>query len=136
MNVLINKKLDLGDSIFGFTEFRYFRVEEMDDEAGFLLLQSEENESVGFIVVSPFHFYQDYEFKLNDEVIAGLQIEKPDDVAVFTIVTINQPFSRSTINLVAPIVINIKTGHGRQVILNDTSYLIHSALFPTTEGGI
>ncbi|WP_246027850.1 flagellar assembly protein FliW [Paenibacillus xylaniclasticus] len=131
-----DKRLDLGDSILGFTEHRYFRMEKIDDQMPFVLLQSEADANVGFVVVSPFEFYPEYEFKLSDEVIAGLNIEKTEDVAVFCIVTVNQPFDRSTINLIAPIVINIKSGHGRQIILNNVTYSIHSPLLPNKEGGI
>ncbi|EFM09018.1 protein of unknown function DUF180 [Paenibacillus curdlanolyticus YK9] len=131
---LQNMRIDLANSIIGFEHLKYFKLEGINEESPYAMLNSDEDEGIGFVVVSPFDTYPEYEFRINDEVLENLNIKQPEDVAVYSIVTVKQPFSKSTMNLVAPIVINVSRGEGRQVILNHTDYKINAELFPLRNG--
>jgi len=122
-------------SIVGFEKLQQFRLEEIEPGSQFAMLQSVEDPHIGFAVVSPFDLYPDYEFTLNDEIIESLGINKAEDVAVYAIITLKQPFINSTVNLVAPIVINAATCNGKQFIINNSGYSIHAPLFPSHKGG-
>ncbi|MWC30917.1 flagellar assembly protein FliW [Paenibacillus sp. MMS18-CY102] len=134
-NIIKDVKIDFSSSIVGFEHLKYFKVEQIDASSPFWMLQSEEDAGIGFVVVSPFEVYPDYEFKLSDEIIEVLRIEQPEQVAVYTIVTMKSKFTHSTINLVAPIVINISTGMARQFILNHSNYPVNAPLFPLQSEG-
>src|SRR5699024_12007617 len=84
-----------------------------------------------FILTNPYHFYQDYTFELDDSVLESLLIQTKEEVAVFTIVTLKQPFKTSTINLKAPVIINSQKKYGKQLILNNDEY--HTKASITTE---
>ena len=59
---------------------------------------------------------------------ALLGIEKPEDALLLSIVTIrNSPF-RVTVNLKAPLVINLKTLRARQVIIETPDYPVRHDL--------
>jgi len=122
-------------SIVGFEHLRSFRLERVEADLPYSMLVSEEDEQFGFIVISPFDVYPDYEFSLPAQVKQEMRIEKPEDVLVLSIVTIRQPFSESTINLLAPLVLNVRTGAGRQLILQGTEYQVKASLFPLRDGG-
>ncbi|SCY96117.1 flagellar assembly factor FliW [Paenibacillus polysaccharolyticus] len=89
------------------------------------------------MVVSPFEFKQDYSFELSDEDKEELEIE--EEVAVFSIVTIHSEITKSTMNLLAPVVINPVKRVGKQVVLLQSDYmtrhLIWTEELTTTEGG-
>ena len=106
----------------GFLEETEFIVLDLPGNPIFQALQSIKTEDLAFIVTNPYHFYTDYEFKLEDQIIESLEIESEQDVAVLTIVTLKSPFELSTINLKAPIIINSIRQQGKQYILNTADY--------------
>lgn len=110
------------NGIPGFHEEKKFVLLDIPDNPAFQILQSVHNQQLAFVVTNPYLFYKDYEFELDEGTIEQLYIEKPEDVVVFTIVTLHDPFEKSTINLQAPIVMNTKNNHAKQVVLNNTAY--------------
>lgn len=113
----------------GFDSLKKFITFPVEDNEVFSILHSVEDESVGFVIVSPFTVINDYEFKLEDDVVEKLKITKNEDVSVVNIVTLNSKLENITINLRAPIIINIKEKLGEQIILNNEEYLIKYPIF-------
>lgn len=109
----------------GLNKFILFKVEE---NPIFSILHSIEDENIGLIVISPFEVKKDYEFKLDDEVIKQLKIENSEDVLVVNTVNLNSDISKITVNLKAPIVININSGVGEQLILDNDVYKVKHPL--------
>ena len=72
--------------------------------------------------LSPFEIYSEYEINLNDETIKELQIDKPEDVLFLSIITLGKTLETSTMNLQAPLVINIKNNLGNQYIMQNSKY--------------
>ncbi len=117
----------------GFEELREFIIFPVEDNEVFNILQSIEEVSTGLVAVSPFYSVKDYEFKLDEEKIKQLEIENYEDVLVLNAVTLNSKIENITINLKAPIIINIKRKLGEQIILDNPNYSIKHPLF---EGGV
>lgn len=105
----------------GFELLKEFVLKELKDNERFKILESKESE-VSFVTTSPFEIYSDYEINLNEETIKELQIDKPEDVLVLSIITLGKTLESSTMNLQAPIVINIKNNLGKQYIMQNTKY--------------
>ncbi|WP_434753181.1 flagellar assembly protein FliW [Paenibacillus amylolyticus] len=107
------------------------------EETPFSYLQSLKEKELSFLVVSPFEFNQSYSFELSDEDKEELQIE--EDVAVFSIVTIHSEITKSTMNLLAPVVVNPVKRIGKQVVLQQSSYLTRHLIWTEeltpTKGG-
>jgi flagellar assembly factor FliW len=106
----------------GFIEEKDFILLPMDVESPFFIMQSKQTPELGFVVTNPFHFFKDYEFDLLEHDKESLEIKNETDIQLFTILSVKEPFSETTANLKAPIVINISSKLAKQVILNDTSY--------------
>ncbi len=116
----------------GFTDERQFIVLPLGDDSPFFILQSVETEGLAFVLAVPFQFFADYEFNLSDDVIEKLEIESENDVAVFMILTVQDPFEKTTANLQAPVVINQKKQVARQLVLNEKGYGTRHLLFGKT----
>ena len=112
----------------GFESYKTFRLCDIEGNSKFKLINSTEEENIGFIAVSPFDIKKDYEIKLDDETIKLLEIETPKDVLVLNLVTLGNTLSKSTVNLKAPVIINIKNNKGKQLILQDDKYEIKEPL--------
>ncbi|MBQ8997505.1 MAG: flagellar assembly protein FliW [Clostridium sp.] len=110
----------------GFEEYKDFKIDSINDK--FKSISSIENSNIGFISVSPFDIRDNYELDLNDELINELKIEDSNDVLVLSLVTLGSTLEKSTANLKAPLIINIKNNKGKQLILQDDKYKIKEPL--------
>jgi flagellar assembly factor FliW len=103
----------------GFQDERAFVLIDFPDNPVFQILQSTTTAHVAFVVANPYQFHKDYEFDLNEQVKEELVISKVEQVKVLSILTLRDPFDRSTINLQAPVIINAELLKGEQVIVSD-----------------
>lgn len=114
--------------ILGFEDLKEYVLVDLKDYEPFKLLQSLEDEKIALIVVSPFEFLKDYQFKLSAEQINKLGIKSQKDVFVLNTVTLNLDPKKITTNLKAPIIINISNNLGEQIILDKSNYEIKHLL--------
>lgn len=119
-------KFDSG--IPGFPEEKEFVLLPLD-ESTLSVLQSVETSEIGFVVADPFSFFPEYDFQLGESTVEQLKLSKPEDAVVFTILTVQDPFEKTTANLQAPVVINTKNNRAKQVILNEGNYKTKHPLF-------
>lgn len=104
-----------------FEEEKEFVVVPLGAQSPFVTLQSVQTPSVGFMAAYPYHFKPDYAFDLEQEDLQQLQIEKSEDVLVYAILTLKDTLENSTMNLLAPIAINVKKQMGKQVVLHENA---------------
>lgn len=114
--------------ILGLEHLNTYVLFKIDEYEPFQLLQSIEDEEIGFVLSCPFDFCKDYEFDLNKELLKRLEIENEEDVMVFNTVTLNSDPKKITTNLKAPIIINISNNLGEQIILDKEKYKIKHPL--------
>jgi flagellar assembly factor FliW len=119
------------NGIPGFPEEKQFIFLPLE-ETEFLVMQSIKTPQLAFITSSPFTFFKDYEIKLSDTVVEQLQLKSELDVTILVILSVQKPFSQTTTNLVAPIVINTVQKLAKQVILENTPYETKHLLFYQT----
>lgn len=112
----------------GFEEYKYFRLSNIENNKNLKMITSKDDLNIGFVSISPFEVKKDYEINLSDEIINELNIEKPEDVLVLNIITLGKTLETSTVNLKAPLIINIKNNKGKQLILQDDKYKIKEPL--------
>lgn len=103
-------------------ELKDFELLALAPDSPFFFLQSLQDEHTGFILVNPFFFFPTYEFELPEEDAAALGISSPEQVAVFCIVNARRGLKKATVNLLAPVVVNVAAGTARQVVLVDRRY--------------
>ncbi|MFD0673634.1 flagellar assembly protein FliW [Cohnella sp. GCM10027633] len=117
----------------GFEELKRFTLIEVEEHAPFSYLQSIDDGEVSFVITDPFEFYSEYECELPDQVVEGLKINSADQVAVRVIVSINGQLETATANLLAPVIVNLGSRLGKQVVLAKTSYTTRHSLFQTSD---
>jgi flagellar assembly factor FliW len=135
MELLNGSTLHFAGSIIGFDELNEFELIETGAGGPFYTLQSIENPDIGFIVVSPFEHIQQYEISLSVDIVRALELESPEHALVLSIVTLKEPINESSVNLLAPLVVNRDNKMGRQVILSNTAYSVRASLFSEWTGG-
>lgn len=105
----------------GFESLKSFKIDEIKDNEKFKVMSSLDEE-VSFVVVSPFDFYSEYELNLDNETMKDLEVKDSKDVLILNIITLGETLEKSTINLKAPIVININNNLAKQYIIQYDTY--------------
>ncbi|MFY0761538.1 flagellar assembly protein FliW [Metabacillus dongyingensis] len=115
-------KITFEHGIPGFLEEKNYILLPLEEGSSFFILQSIQSQNTAFVVTSPFFFFKDYEFDLDESTKELLMIESPNDVEVYVILTVSDPFTNSTANLQGPLILNKGRRLGKQLILNKTEY--------------
>lgn len=106
----------------GFRNARRFTLLPLDADLPLVVLQSIEHQEISFVLAYPFAFKKDYAFDIGDEEKVDLQIEEEENIIAYSILTLKETFKESTMNLLAPIVINTAKKLGKQIVLQDSSH--------------
>lgn len=116
--------------IIGFNELRDFVILDLNKDNFFKWLQSVEDPALAFPIVSVFSMNVDYSIDLSDKVVESLNITDVESLLVMNIASIPQDNPQgTTINLLAPLVFNLKESLAGQVILSGSGYDISFPLF-------
>jgi flagellar assembly factor FliW len=90
---------------------------------GFFWLQSAEEPGLAFLLVDPFLVHDGFEVDLGAGDQVFLELQQPDDALVLTVVTLpSSKHGEMTTNLRGPLVLNVRTRKGRQVVRADEGY--------------
>jgi flagellar assembly factor FliW len=119
----------------GFLNEKRFVVSCFAEDTPFFILQSVGTPSLAFVVADPFVFYKDYDFNLPEVVAEQLDIRTEKDVSVYVVLTLGDPFEKTTANLKAPLVIHYGVRKGRQIVLDDSPYTTKHFLAAETNDG-
>ncbi len=109
------QRISFPNGILGFEELREFILLDATTQP-FYWLQSAERVEVAFVLIDPKFFCPDYTPDVDPSELEEIGITDPDDMLVFSIVTIPQSARKMTANLQGPLVINRGTHVGRQSI--------------------
>ncbi|MGP7818533.1 flagellar assembly protein FliW [Niallia sp. 01092] len=122
--------LSFTKGIPGFPDETQFIILPLSDDGGFAAMQSAKTASLAFVISNPFDFDPTYDIELDNYVIEVLEIKEEKDVVVYSILTVQDPFEKTTANFQAPIIINAKNNQAMQVILNNSNYETKHPIFP------
>ena len=114
--------------IAGFPDATAFALVELDPSSVLLALRSTEEPQLRFLVVPPAPFFPDYAPVLDDTWVARLGLTGVEDVLLFVVVTPGDSLAASTANLLAPVVVNVRTGAAAQVVLADSALPLRAPL--------
>ena len=119
LNLSADQIYTFPEGIPGFEKIKQYCLLYKEEETPFLHLSAVGGFNLEFIVVSPWTVLPDYKPEISEEDLAFIGSPARNDVLVFTVVVIAEPLSESTVNLVAPIIINVKGGKAKQVVVRN-----------------
>ncbi|HVM19839.1 MAG TPA: flagellar assembly protein FliW [Egibacteraceae bacterium] len=113
----------------GFPQAREFVVEPVDGQDGVLsVLRCTDQPGLEFVVALPEAFFPDYTPELDDATAERLGLTDAADALVLVILTIAEQIEASTANLMAPVIVNRRTGEAVQALLVSSGYDIRTPL--------
>lgn len=112
----------LPEGLIGFPELVRYVLLDHDADSPFKWLQSVDDGSMAFVVISPLTFRPDYTVEVTEEEISSLDLTDPDDAVISVIVTIPMDPKKMSANLKAPLIFNLKNRTGKQIIVKDPQF--------------
>jgi len=100
--------------ILGFKDMKEVRIEPIDEF--FSKMSDANNKNISFSLINP-HLLREYSFTLPHDIKTLLKIDDNTDITVYNILLIQKPPETSTINFLAPIVVNNDNKTVAQVVL-------------------
>ncbi len=109
------QKYEVRGNILGFEDTLNVKINEIDEL--FSTMQDIDNEEISFTIANPYSL-REYSFDLPSDLKIILDIDDKSNVSVYNIVVIQKPLENSTINFLAPIVVNNDNKKIAQAILD------------------
>ena len=106
----------------GFESFREYALFEDPASEPFQWFLSIESEELGFVVINPLYIWPDYDPKISKDDLKSLEISNPEEILIYSIVTLSDDPAQVTANLSGPILINTTNRRARQLALLDDRY--------------
>ena len=123
IDVADDKIITLERGMIGFPGLTRFALiydeEKKDKKFKIMWLQSMDDTDVAFPVADPLLVKEDYRPMVNEEIIAPLGEMTEDNTYILVTVTVPKKVEDFSVNLKAPIVINMNTNKGAQIITED-----------------
>lgn len=121
--------LEMVQPILGFPAAQHFTIVDHHDSL-LRTLQCLDDTDLRFLVVPPNVFYPDYAPVVSDQVVEDLEITAASDVLLLVLLSAPDGLATATVNLRAPLVINVRTRRAAQVVLEDQDHPLAAPLQP------
>jgi flagellar assembly factor FliW len=112
----------------GFTELRRFLALSLAEQPSFVWLQSLDDPKIALPAADPWQIFPEYEPRMPAYAVEALDLRNPVDFTILCIVVVTKDAEEMTMNLMAPIVVNLKTRRARQVMLENSPYTVRTAI--------
>ncbi len=121
--------IHIANGLFGFESYtEYLPIPFQEDSDSMISLQSLEDEGLSFILMNPFTIFPEYNPSLSDRDIEELGAGSKEDISYYVICVIRDSVAASTVNLKAPLIVNVLTRQAKQIILDQPEYSFRHAL--------
>jgi flagellar assembly factor FliW len=112
----------------GFSDLHRFLALSLDEQPDFVWLQSIDDGAIALPAADPWRLFPDYDPKLPPYAVESLKVQNSEDFTILGIVVVTKEAKEMTMNLMAPVVVNLKTRVGRQVMLENSGYSVRTPL--------
>jgi flagellar assembly factor FliW len=121
------QRISFPRGLFGFEELRDFALLDATQQP-FFWLQSVERVEVAFVLIDPKFFRPDYTPDVDPAELEEIGITAPEDMLVFSIVTVPPTGGRMTANLQGPLIFNSQTHVARQSISTNPRWSVRHGI--------
>ena len=127
--------LNFSSGLVGFPACRRFVVLDAGKDSDYQWFQSVDEPTLAFVIMDVHLLQPDFRVDVPDEGLRELDITQTDTVLILVVVTIppGNP-DLATANLRAPLVVNLRTRKGKQMILHESIPLRFPLLQASAEG--
>ncbi len=106
-------------SILGFEDTLNVEINEIDSL--FSTMQDLDNKNISFTIVNPY-LLREYSFDLPSSIKVLLDIHENSNISVYNIVVIQKSLENSTVNFLAPVIVNNDNRKIAQAVLDSKGH--------------
>ncbi|MGM0598724.1 MAG: flagellar assembly protein FliW [Candidatus Rifleibacteriota bacterium] len=121
------------EGLLGFGDYHRYVVLNTDDGSPFRWLQCVDDGKLAFVIIEPLSFMFEYDLEIADSDAEYIGLKTVDDAVIYVIVSIPANPKDMTANLQGPLVINVKTRKGRQIISNNNRHSVKARILDEME---
>lgn len=111
--------LEMVGPMAGFPQHRRYALVDVDGSGVLQALRSLDDPSLRFLVVPPAHLFPDYAPEIDDAWVQQLGLASGADAQVLVVITPGATPREATANLLAPVVVNVRTRVAAQIVLRE-----------------
>lgn len=112
----------------GFPNAQRFCLVQVKPNSRFQLLQSVDDPGLAFVVTDPLQIDEEYPVERIRKMAEDVGIEPNEPIAIASIVSVPVPPGKASVNMMAPLVMGVKSQTGVQVILHDSPFSVRHEL--------
>lgn len=124
-----SKVLAFKDGLPGLEDYTEFVILQVSESYPVVWMQSTQDEAICLPVIDSFLAVPEYTFNIGDDDVSELKLSGPENLLVLSVVVIPEELEGMTMNLAAPIIINMESGQAKQIILNGGEYNVRYPVF-------
>ncbi|GHV33569.1 hypothetical protein FACS18949_07860 [Clostridia bacterium] len=131
IDIAEEKIVHFADGLPGLEDLKRYALITTEETEPFHWFQSIDARDIALAVIDPYRLFPKYAIKLPETVLEELDLGdgSGENLLVLTVAVVPQDFRAMTTNLVSPIIINSEKNLGRQVILENSDYLIRQPIY-------
>ena len=112
----------------GFPHLRRFLALQLEEQPNFVWLQSVDDVNIALPTANPWVIFEDYEPKLPSYATSSLELDDPSGFTVLCVMIVTKNAEEMTMNLLAPIIVNLRTRKARQISLEGSDYSVRTPI--------
>ena len=112
----------------GLADHLRFELHRLDEEGVLFSLRAAADPGLRLIVVAPDSFFPDYAPEIYEETAEALELTTAEDASVFLVVNPGKGLADATVNLMAPVVLNVRSARAAQPILTGSGLPVRAPL--------
>lgn len=123
-----DKIIEFKEGILGLEHLKSMILIILEQTKPFYWLQAVEQD-VSLPVINPFEIDKEYSPAIEDTVFKELELEDEFDLLILNVSVIPDDITKMSVNMAAPILINISKNLGKQVVVDNPHYEIRQPIF-------
>ncbi len=112
----------------GFPALHRWLLLSLDQHPGYVWLQSLDDPKVAIPTADPYFIFESYDPKLPPYAFVALDVKQAEDFTLLCVVVVTANAEEMTMNLMAPIVVNLRSRKARQVMLENSNYSVREPI--------
>jgi flagellar assembly factor FliW len=108
----------------GFADHTRWLILSLDTQPSYVWLQSLDDPKIAIPAADPWMVFETYDPQLPAYAFSSLEIAQAGDFTLLCVVVVKPGAQEMTMNLMAPIVVNLRTRRARQVVLDGSNYSV------------
>ena len=122
------RQLLFDQGLIGCPDWHDITLEEQEAGPAIQVLRLNSDAGIAFFVTDPFPIMMDYAFEISDSDAKALELLDSSEALVLVILTIVNESPTVTANMLGPLVVNIRTGRGQQLVLTNSDYSVRHSV--------